>query len=88
MPGIVKTRDDLDYPVVASREEADIPVDGDDRAAVGDGLVKSAEQSSGLRALSTRQPNWLRVFLYVSESGAETRLFVQLIVVQFDERPP
>ena len=81
-------RDDLDHPVVAGREEADIPVDGDDCATVGDQLVELAEQSSRLRVLLARQQNRLRVFLHVNKSGAKARLFVQLIVVQFDERPP
>ena len=41
-----QNRDDLDHPVVAGREEADVSVDGDDGAAIGDRLIKSAEQSS------------------------------------------
>ena len=52
-----QNRDDLDHPVVAGREEADIPVDRDDCATVGDQLVESAEQSSRLRVLLARQQN-------------------------------
>jgi hypothetical protein len=78
-------RDDLDHPIVASREETNVAVDRGDLAKIGDEIVEPTEQLSHLRALVTRRHDCLSVVSDIDELRAEARFLVQLVVVQFDK---
>src|SRR3984957_2069742 len=81
-------RNDLDHPIVAGGEEANIAVDRGDRAKIGDEVVEPTEQLSHLRVLISRGHDGVRVISDRDEPGAEARFLVQLVVVQSDQRAP
>src|SRR6185437_9382774 len=79
-------RNNLDHPIVAGGEEADIAVDRGDLAKIGDEVIEPTEQLSHLRWLVSRRHNGVSVVPDVDQPGAEARFLVQLVVVQSDQR--
>jgi hypothetical protein len=73
--------------VIASGEEANVAIDGNDRAKISYKIVKPALQAHLEPILAARQQDRFGVFPNVNESRAEVGFLIELIVVQFDERP-
>ncbi len=75
---------DLDHPVIARREEAQIAIIGSNFSKIRDQLFETMQQNRALSPLAARYHDGFGIISNLNEAGSKAGLFVELIVVQSD----
>ena len=77
-------RYDLDHVVVAGGEEAEVAVDADDDAEIGDQILELPHQAGLDPALVMQQRDGFGPLAHMNQARAEHGLLVELLVVEID----